>query len=170
LTHLKWWKVTKFFPDGKTELTESGGLVVLDKERFPMRRSCRKQVLHSECMSKRNVAHVYSVLPELTHTRFVVAGADVIHSYATPALGIECDAYPEVVAVPKTERRFEFGDTGVNRRYQYVLALSEGDSWSNDASCHVYRVRREDQTLCFDLSCHPGQSTRPCLLPRGFYL
>ncbi|KAH0446567.1 hypothetical protein IEQ34_024601 [Dendrobium chrysotoxum] len=34
------------------------------------------------------------IIPELTHTRFVVAGADVIHSYATPALGIKCDAYP----------------------------------------------------------------------------
>jgi heme/copper-type cytochrome/quinol oxidase subunit 2 len=34
------------------------------------------------------------VIPELTHTRFVVAGADVIHSYACPSLGIKCDAYP----------------------------------------------------------------------------
>ena len=34
------------------------------------------------------------IIPELTHTRFVVAGADVIHSYAAPALGIKCDAYP----------------------------------------------------------------------------
>ena len=34
------------------------------------------------------------IIPELTHTRFVVAGADVIHSYACPALGIKCDAYP----------------------------------------------------------------------------
>ena len=34
------------------------------------------------------------IVPELTHTRFVVAGADVIHSYACPALGIKCDAYP----------------------------------------------------------------------------
>ena len=34
------------------------------------------------------------MIPELTHTRFVVQGADVIHSYACPALGIKCDAYP----------------------------------------------------------------------------
>jgi cytochrome c oxidase subunit 2 len=34
------------------------------------------------------------IIPELTHTRFVVAGADVIHSYACPALGVKCDAYP----------------------------------------------------------------------------
>jgi cytochrome c oxidase subunit 1 len=34
------------------------------------------------------------IVPELTHTRFVVAGADVIHSYACPSLGIKCDAYP----------------------------------------------------------------------------
>ena len=34
------------------------------------------------------------IIPELTHTRFVVAGADVIHSFACPALGIKCDAYP----------------------------------------------------------------------------
>jgi cytochrome c oxidase subunit 2 len=34
------------------------------------------------------------IIPELTHTRFVVAAADVIHSYACPALGIKCDAYP----------------------------------------------------------------------------
>ena len=35
-----------------------------------------------------------AVMPELTHTRFVVSGADVIHSYACPSLGIKCDAYP----------------------------------------------------------------------------
>ena len=34
------------------------------------------------------------IIPELTHTRFIVAGADVIHSYACPSLGIKCDAYP----------------------------------------------------------------------------
>jgi cytochrome c oxidase subunit 2 len=34
------------------------------------------------------------IIPELTHTRFVVGGADVIHSYACPSLGIKCDAYP----------------------------------------------------------------------------
>jgi len=34
------------------------------------------------------------IIPESTHTRFIVAGADVIHSYASPALGIKCDAYP----------------------------------------------------------------------------
>jgi cytochrome c oxidase subunit 2 len=34
------------------------------------------------------------VLPELTHIRFVVTAADVIHSFACPALGIKCDALP----------------------------------------------------------------------------
>jgi cytochrome c oxidase subunit 2 len=34
------------------------------------------------------------VLPELTHVRFIVTAADVIHSFACPALGIKCDAYP----------------------------------------------------------------------------
>jgi cytochrome c oxidase subunit 1 len=34
------------------------------------------------------------IIPESTHTRLVVSGADVIHSYACPSLGIKCDAYP----------------------------------------------------------------------------
>ena len=34
------------------------------------------------------------ILPELTHVRFIVTGADVIHSFACPSLGIKCDAYP----------------------------------------------------------------------------
>jgi cytochrome c oxidase subunit 1 len=34
------------------------------------------------------------IIPELTHTRFVVSAADVIHSFACPALGIKADAYP----------------------------------------------------------------------------
>jgi len=34
------------------------------------------------------------IIPELTHVRFIVGGADVIHSFACPALGIKCDAYP----------------------------------------------------------------------------
>jgi cytochrome c oxidase subunit 1 len=34
------------------------------------------------------------IIPELTHTRFVVSAADVIHSFACPALGIKTDAYP----------------------------------------------------------------------------
>ena len=34
------------------------------------------------------------VLPETTHVRFILTGGDVIHSYACPALGIKCDAYP----------------------------------------------------------------------------
>jgi heme/copper-type cytochrome/quinol oxidase subunit 2 len=34
------------------------------------------------------------ILPELTHTRFNVSATDVIHSFACPALGIKCDAYP----------------------------------------------------------------------------
>jgi cytochrome c oxidase subunit 1 len=34
------------------------------------------------------------ILPELTHTRFMVTAADVIHSFAVPALSIKCDAYP----------------------------------------------------------------------------
>jgi ubiquinol-cytochrome c reductase cytochrome b subunit len=34
------------------------------------------------------------ILPELTHVRFLVTAADVIHSFACPSLGIKCDAYP----------------------------------------------------------------------------
>jgi cytochrome c oxidase subunit 1 len=34
------------------------------------------------------------ILPELTHTRFMISAADVIHSFACPSLGIKCDAYP----------------------------------------------------------------------------
>ena len=34
------------------------------------------------------------ILPELTHVRFIVTAADVIHSFACPALGIKSDAYP----------------------------------------------------------------------------
>ena len=34
------------------------------------------------------------ILPELTHTRFMVTAADVIHCFAVPALSIKCDAYP----------------------------------------------------------------------------
>jgi heme/copper-type cytochrome/quinol oxidase subunit 2 len=34
------------------------------------------------------------LLPELTHVRFIISSGDVIHSYACPALGIKCDAYP----------------------------------------------------------------------------
>ena len=34
------------------------------------------------------------ILPELTHTRFMVSAADVIHSFACPSLSIKCDAYP----------------------------------------------------------------------------
>ena len=34
------------------------------------------------------------IIPELTHTRFVISSGDVIHSWACPALGVKCDAYP----------------------------------------------------------------------------
>lgn len=34
------------------------------------------------------------ILPELTHVRFVVTSADVIHSFASPSLAIKADAYP----------------------------------------------------------------------------
>lgn len=34
------------------------------------------------------------ILPELTHVRFIITAGDVIHSFACPALGIKCDAYP----------------------------------------------------------------------------
>jgi len=34
------------------------------------------------------------ILPELTHVRFIITAGDVIHSFAAPALGIKCDAYP----------------------------------------------------------------------------
>ena len=34
------------------------------------------------------------ILPEQTHIRIIITGADVIHSLACPALGLKCDAYP----------------------------------------------------------------------------
>ena len=34
------------------------------------------------------------VLPILTHTRFLVTGADVLHSFAVPSLGLKIDAVP----------------------------------------------------------------------------
>ena len=34
------------------------------------------------------------IVPELTHVRFIITAADVIHSFACPSLGIKCDAYP----------------------------------------------------------------------------
>ena len=34
------------------------------------------------------------IIPELTHVRFIITSDDVIHSFASPALGIKCDAYP----------------------------------------------------------------------------
>jgi len=34
------------------------------------------------------------ILPELTHARLMISAADVIHSFACPALGIKADAYP----------------------------------------------------------------------------
>jgi cytochrome c oxidase subunit 2 len=34
------------------------------------------------------------VVPVDTHIRFIVTGADVIHSFAVPALGIKVDAVP----------------------------------------------------------------------------
>ena len=34
------------------------------------------------------------IIPELTHVRFIVTAADVIHSFACPSLGLKCDAYP----------------------------------------------------------------------------
>ena len=34
------------------------------------------------------------IVPELTHVKFIITAADVIHSFACPSLGIKCDAYP----------------------------------------------------------------------------
>ena len=34
------------------------------------------------------------IVPELTHVRLIITSGDVIHSFAVPALGIKCDAYP----------------------------------------------------------------------------
>ena len=33
-------------------------------------------------------------VPEETHIRFIITAGDVIHSFASPALGLKCDAYP----------------------------------------------------------------------------
>ncbi len=35
------------------------------------------------------------IISELTHVKFIVTGADVIHSFACSALDIKCDAYPD---------------------------------------------------------------------------
>lgn len=34
------------------------------------------------------------IIPDITHVRFVISSDDVIHSWACPALGVKCDAYP----------------------------------------------------------------------------
>jgi len=34
------------------------------------------------------------IVPELTHVRFILTAADVIHSYSVPSLAVKCDAYP----------------------------------------------------------------------------
>jgi heme/copper-type cytochrome/quinol oxidase subunit 2 len=34
------------------------------------------------------------ILPELTHVRFIITSADVIHSFSSSSLAIKCDAYP----------------------------------------------------------------------------
>lgn len=34
------------------------------------------------------------ILPEFTHARFNISSTDVIHSLASPSLGLKCDAYP----------------------------------------------------------------------------
>jgi cytochrome c oxidase subunit 2 len=34
------------------------------------------------------------IIPKLTHTRFVILAANIIHSYACPSLGIKANAYP----------------------------------------------------------------------------
>jgi cytochrome c oxidase subunit 2 len=34
------------------------------------------------------------ILPELTHVRFIITAADVIHAFSCGALGIKSDAYP----------------------------------------------------------------------------
>ena len=38
------------------------------------------------------------IIPELTHVRSCVTGANLIHSFACPALGIKCDAYPGILS------------------------------------------------------------------------
>jgi len=35
------------------------------------------------------------ILPEITHTRFILTATDVIHFFAIPALGVKSYAYPE---------------------------------------------------------------------------
>jgi heme/copper-type cytochrome/quinol oxidase subunit 2 len=34
------------------------------------------------------------VVPTNTHIRMIITGADVIHSWAVPSLGVKCDAVP----------------------------------------------------------------------------
>ena len=67
------------------------------------------------------------MLPELTHVRFIISSGDVIHSYACPALGIKCDAYPgrlnQVSVLVNREGSFILDDVQIYVEYYTVQCL-----------------------------------------------
>jgi heme/copper-type cytochrome/quinol oxidase subunit 2 len=78
------WYWSYEYPDF---LNEEGGFVAFDSYIIP-ESDLEKGTLRMLEVDNR------VILPELTHVRFIVTAADVIHSLACPALGIKCDAYP----------------------------------------------------------------------------
>lgn len=56
------------------------------------------------------------VIPELTHVRFVITSADVIHAFTSPSLGIKCDAYPGITG---TENPQYINMPGCGIKYDY---------------------------------------------------
>jgi hypothetical protein len=70
------------------------------------------------------------ILPELTHVRFIVTAADVIHSFACPALGIKCDAYPG---------RLNQVSVLINREGIFLWTMF-GNMW-NSAQFYAYSYR-----------------------------
>ena len=67
------------------------------------------------------------MLPEFTHVRFIKSSGDVIHSYACPALGIKCDAYPgrlnQVSVLVNRKGSFILDDVQIYVEYYTVQCL-----------------------------------------------
>jgi heme/copper-type cytochrome/quinol oxidase subunit 2 len=94
------------------------------------------------------------ILPELTHVRFIVTAADVIHSFACPALGIKCDAYPgrlnQVSVLINREGTF-YGQCseicGVNHAFMPIavdsLSLEEYFTWLSSMGIFFSGVNRK---------------------------
>ena len=67
------------------------------------------------------------MLPEFTHVRFIKSSGDVIRSYACPALGIKCDAYPgrlnQVSVLVNRKGSFILDDVQIYVEYYTVQCL-----------------------------------------------